>query len=96
MRKRQPCTVAFALVVDNGQSPVIQIVAGQPLVVPESNVLYGRVYDYDPQIPIESGLLPFQYAGGSIQLNAGERVLLLAKSDCPYFDFHYAGTFNFQ
>lgn len=97
MRRRQSCTVAFALVIDVGQNPQIQITQGQPIVTPESGVLFGRIYDYDPQVPIESGVVPFHWEGQDpIQLNNGEGVVLLAKSDCPYFDFHYAGTFNYQ
>lgn len=95
--KRQPCSSAFALVLDNGQNPQIQIIQGLPVVTPPQNVLYAKVYTYDPLSPLESGVVNFHWESEEkIQLNNGERIILISTLDCPYFDFHYAGTFNFQ
>ena len=96
-KRQQPCTIAFAVVVDVGQNPQIQIASGQPLVTPEYNVLFARVYDIDPAIPIEAGVVPFHWEGEQdVLLNNGENILLLARSECPFFEYHYSGTFNFE
>ena len=94
-KRQQTCTAAFALVHDIGQNAQIQIIAGQPVVTPKYNVLYARVYNYDPMNPVEGGYSPFQWQSNTtLQLNLNESIVLLSVSDCPFFSLHYAGSFN--
>jgi hypothetical protein len=92
-QRRSPCTMGWALVHDYGQSPTISISNGQPLVTPRGGVLCERVYAYSNAVLDDMVDQPFQCESSNLLMNAGEKVVLLGVSNCPYYSLEYAGLF---
>jgi hypothetical protein len=100
------CSLGIGLVFDKGQNPTIQIVEGQPLIVPLKYVIFAQVYEFTVNTPDFATLIPFNYDSQNdpewipLQMNQGERILLLATLQCgsniQSVTVEYDGTFNWM
>lgn len=82
------CTLGVALVKAFGFTPTIQLIDGQPLVVPQNTVIASRVWEFtslDYDVQTET---PFLYDSNDdttwspLHLNQGDELLLLTILDC--------------
>lgn len=82
------CTLGVALVKAIGMTPTIQLINGQPLVIPQNSLIAGQVWEFttlDDDVQTET---PFIYNSVldpnwyPLHLNFGNELVLLTILDC--------------